>query len=132
MSHYYQHSFHANHRRANNGIEVPLLVQWLMLVFMMGLVGLFFVYLKNQQHALGEQLRMVEQKTRELHAHEEALVAKITSLTSRGALQRRVEEHYVDLVPIPETAIARMNPIPIRGEQHTLQTAALTKKVMAQ
>lgn len=130
MNHHYRHSLHANHRRANNGIEVPLLAQWLMLVFALGLIGLFFVYLKNQQHALGEQMRLVEQKKIELHAHQEALVAKVTSLTSRGALQRRLEEHYVDLVPIPETAIARMNPV--QAGDHALQTAALTKRTMTQ
>lgn len=103
-----------------------------MLVFVIGFIGLFFVYLKNQQHALGEQMRLVEQKIMELHAHQEALVAKVTSLTSRGALQRRLEEHYVDLIPITETAIARMNPIPMRGGEHTVQTAALTKRTMTQ
>jgi cell division protein FtsB len=127
MNNHYRHTQHANHRRANNGIEIPLLAQWLVLVFVMGLVGLFFVYLKNQQHALGEQTRVAEQKITELHAHHEALVAKITALTSRGALQRRLDEKYLDLVPIPETAIARMTPIHEEAEGKVMRTASLPR-----
>lgn len=128
----YRHSPYSNHRRANNGIEIPLLAQWLVIVFVMGFLGLFFVYLKNQQHALGEQTRIVEEKIMEFRAHHDALVAKVTALTSRGALQRRLDEKYLDLVPIPETAIARMNPLPARKEDRTMRTAALPRAMTSQ
>lgn len=120
-----RHSSHSNRRKASNGIEVPLLAQWLIIFFMIGLIGLFFVYLKNQQHALGEQTRMVEQKINELHAHHDALVAKVTALTSRGALQRKLEEHYLDLVQIPETAIARVTPTHSGQEDTIMRTASI-------
>lgn len=107
---------HFNRRKATNGIEIPLLGQWLVILFMMGMAGLLFVYLKNQQHALGEQTRLVEEKVIQLRAHNDALVAKITGLTSRGALQRKLEEKYLDLIQIPETAIARLTP-PLSSQQ---------------
>ncbi|MCF7728956.1 MAG: hypothetical protein K9M81_01170 [Chthoniobacterales bacterium] len=114
----------SNRRLENNGIEVPLLAQWLVVFFIIGLLGLFFVYLKNQQHALGEQTRLVEQKMTELRAHHDALNAKVTALTSRGALQRKLDEKYLDLIPITETAIARINPLPNSGEDKTMRTAS--------
>jgi cell division protein FtsB len=114
----------SNRRLENNGIEVPLLAQWLVVFFIIGLLGLFFVYLKNQQHALGEQTRLVEQKMTELRAHHDALTAKVTALTSRGALQRKLDEKYLDLIPITETAIARTNPLPNSGEDKTMRTAS--------
>ncbi|KAB2643262.1 MAG: hypothetical protein DVB29_06325 [Verrucomicrobia bacterium] len=118
------HTQPSNRRRTNNGIEVPLLAQWLVVFFMLGLLGLFFVYLKNQQHALGEQTRLVEQKITELRAHHDALNAKVTALTSRGALQRRLDEKYLDLIPITETAIARTNPTSNSSEEKAMRTAS--------
>lgn len=128
----HRHTQSSNRRRANNGIEVPLLAQWLIVFFMIGLIGLFFVYLKNQQHALGEQTRMVEQKVNELHAHHDALIAKVTALTSRGALQRRLDEKYLDLVQIPETAIARTTPSHASEEDRIMRTASLPRSLSAQ
>ena len=119
----------SNRRRTNNGIEIPLLAQWLVVFFLIGLLGLFFVYLKNQQHAIGEQTRLVEAKMSELHAHHDALIAKVTALTSRGALQKRLDEKYLDLVPIAETAIARTTPARTLGEERTMRTASLRRNL---
>ena len=98
-----------NRKKANNGIEVPLLTQWLVLFFVLGLSGLFFVYLKNQQHAIGKQTHIIEGQLIGARAHNDALIAKITELTSRGALQHKLDERYLELVPIHETAIARIS-----------------------
>ncbi|MFZ4116645.1 MAG: hypothetical protein ACOYK6_08010 [Chthoniobacterales bacterium] len=125
----HRHTQPSNRRRSSNRIEVPLLAQWLVLFFMLGLLGLFFVYLKNQQHALGEQTRLVEQKISELRAHHDALIAKVTLLTSRGALQRRLDEKYLDLVPISETAIARTTPSRALGEERIMRTASLPRNL---
>jgi len=119
----------SNRYRTNNGIEIPLLAQWLVVFFVIGLLGLFFVYLKNQQHAIGEQTRLVEAKMSELHAHHDALIAKVTALTSRGALQKRLDEKYLDLVPIAETAIARTTPARNLGEERTMRTASLRRNL---
>jgi len=80
------------------------------IVFLIGLCGLFFVYLKNQQHAVGNQSRQIEASIQEEEVRDEALKAKITSMTSRGALQRRLDEGYLTLEAIRDTAIARVTP----------------------
>ncbi len=127
-----RHTQLSNRRKANNGIEVPLLAQWLVVFFVIGLIGLFFVYLKNQQHALGEQTRLVELKISELRAHHDALIAKVTALTSRGSLQRKLDEKYLDLVPIPETAIARTTPSHASPEERAMRTASLPSNLETQ
>ncbi len=119
---------HHNRKKANNGIEVPLLTQWLVLFFVLGLSGLFFVYLKNQQHAIGKQTRIVEVQLTGARAHNDALVAKITALTSRGALQHKLDEKCLDLIPIRETAIARVSvPGSSQGED-VMRTASVSSR----
>lgn len=124
----FRNTHHHNRKKANNGIEVPLLTQWLVLFFILGLSGLFFVYLKNQQHAIGKQTRIVEEQLVGTRAHNDALIAKITALTSRGALQRKLDERGLDLVPIRETAIARItSPLPSQRDQDVMRTASIQR-----
>lgn len=121
-----RNTHHHNRKKANNGIEVPLLTQWLVLFFVLGLSGLFFVYLKNQQHAIGKQTRIIEEQLVGARAHNDALMAKITALTSRGSLQRKLDEKSLDLIPIRETAIARISvPLPSQQDENVVRTAAL-------
>jgi hypothetical protein len=113
-----------NRRRTTNSIEVNFLARWVVAVFFIGLTGLFFVYLKNQQHAVGDQARLVEHSLREVEARNEALKAKITAMTSRGALQRRLDEGYLKLEAIRDTAIARITPALPAEPDGVLRTAS--------
>lgn len=113
-----------NRRRATNTIEVNLLARYLVIICLMGLAGLFFVYLKNQQQAVGNQARIVEAALREEEARNEALKAKITALTSRGALQHRLDEGYINLQAIRDTAIARVTPPAPAEADGVLRTAS--------
>ena len=113
-----------NRRRTTNLIEVNFLARWLGVMFLLGLTGLFFVYIKNQQHAVGNQSRMIESAIAELEARNEALNARITALTSRGALQRRVDEGFIHLEPIRDTAIARITPALPEEADGVLRTAS--------
>ena len=112
-----------NRRRPNNVIEVNFHAHWLVLVLMIGLGGLFFVYLKNQQHSIGDQTRGVEAMLREVESLNAALDAKITGLTSRGALQRRLDDGYLKLEGIRDTAIARITPAQPAESDGVLRTA---------
>lgn len=113
-----------NRRRPTNSIEVNVLARWLLAVFFLGLAGLFFVYLKNQQHAVGDQARMVEFALREAEAKNDALKARITAMTSRGALQRRIDDGYIRLEAIRDTAIARITPALPAEPDGVLRTAS--------
>lgn len=113
-----------NRRRPTNSIEVNVLARWLLAVFFLGLAGLFFVYLKNQQHAVGDQARVVEFALREAEAKNDALKARITAMTSRGALQRRIDDGYIRLEAIRDTAIARITPALPAEPDGVLRTAS--------
>lgn len=113
-----------NRRKTTNVIEVNFLARMIVLVFLLGLAGLFFVYLKNQQHAVGNQAREMEAELREAEAKNAALQAKISSWTSRGALQQRLDEGSIRLEAIRDTAIARVTP-PVPAEADgVLRTAS--------
>ena len=84
-----------------------------------------------RQHAREElerrrrQLQEEESRVlREAEAKSEALQAHITSLTSRGALQRRLDEGYIRLETIRDTAIARVTPPVPTEADGVLRTAS--------
>jgi hypothetical protein len=113
-----------NRRRPTNSIEVNVLARWLALACLIALAGLFFVYLKNQQHSVGNQALVVDAAIRETEKANEALKARITVLTSRGALQRRLDDGYLRLQPIRDTAIARVTPAVPAEIDGVLRTAS--------
>jgi hypothetical protein len=113
-----------NRRRATNKIEVNLLARCMVVVCLVGLAALFFVYLKNQQQAVGNKARLVEAALREEESRNEALKAKITAMTSRGALQHRLDEGYITLQAIRDTAIARVTPPAPAEVDGVLRTAS--------
>ena len=65
----------------------------------------------------------VEAMLREVESLNAALDAKITGLTSRGALQRRLDDGYLKLEGIRDTAIARITPAQPAESDGVLRTA---------
>lgn len=86
-------------------------------------VGLGFVYIKNQQFAIGEQIRQTERKIQQVRSENDVLLAKVTELTSRPALQARVKSGYIAVVNITSDKIARLTPPVKATEVGTLRTA---------
>jgi len=113
-----------NRRKEVNQIQLGPLFKWLTLAVMIGGCGLLFVYVKNQQHTLGQETRKVELQIREVRSYNEVLLAKISQLSSRPALQRKLEQTMVALVPIQDNAIARLVPPATVGSDGLLRTAA--------
>lgn len=114
----------ANHRTQVNPIHIPSLVRWLLLAAALGACGLLFVYVKNQQHSLGEQTRQIERQIREVKALNEVLLARISTLSSRAELQRKLEQKVIALMPIQDHSIARLIPPATAGADGVLRTAA--------
>ncbi len=50
-----------------------------------------FRLLKNQQHAIGDQTRRVEKQIAQVRAQNEVLLARVSVLSSRAALQRKLD-----------------------------------------
>ena len=97
-----------NRRKYANPIHIAPLFRWLLLALVRGGCGLLFVFIKNQQHFLGEQTREVERQIRDVRAQNEVLLARISALSSRAELQRKLNQGLIALQPIQDHCIARI------------------------
>ena len=113
-----------NSRRHVNPIHIAPLFKWLLIALMVGAAGLMFVYVKNQQHLLGSQTREVEGRIREMRAYNEVLLARISALSSRAELQRKLDRGVIALQAIQDTSIARLTPPANAERDGAIRTAA--------
>ncbi len=114
----------SNRRKQVNPIHVAPLFKWLTVAVIVAACGLLFVYVKNQQHLLGEQTRGVERQIREMKSYNEVLLARISALSSRAELQRKLTQGLIALQPIQDHSIARLTPPAMAGNDGVLRTAA--------
>jgi hypothetical protein len=100
-----------------------LLVCFAALVF--GGAGVCFVSLKNTQHTLGERVRTTERQLRELRARNQDYQSRIRTLTSLNTLRTRLKDGFIDMIPVQDTAIARLTPPAVAGPDGVARTASL-------
>ncbi len=97
-------------RRKNfNPIDAPALARWIVIVAFLAATGLSYVYLTVQLHHQGVQRRALEQDLIATRTQNEDAKVQIAALTSRTALQRRLKEGYLQMIPITEQSIVRLN-----------------------
>ena len=80
-----------------------------MLATFAAITGLSYVYLILQLHHQGVQQRALEQELAAVRTQSEGARVQIAALTSRAALQRRLKEGYLKMIPIAEHNIVRLN-----------------------
>ena len=100
---------HRRHRKNLNPIDAPALVRWIVISVFAALTGLSYVYLTLQLHHQGVQRRALEQELAATRTQNEDARVQIAALTSRTALQRRLKEGYLKMIPITEQSIVRLN-----------------------
>ncbi|HJW37139.1 MAG TPA: hypothetical protein VJ420_00795 [Candidatus Udaeobacter sp.] len=86
----------------------------------LALAGLSYVYLTLQLYHLGERRKAVENELVSLRTQNGYASAQIQALTSLPALQRRLKEGYLKMVPISEANIVRLT-IPPRSDEDAIQ-----------
>ena len=97
-------------RRKNfNPINAPSLARWIVLTAFLAATGLSYVYLTLQLHHLGSQRKALERELSALRTQNEDARVQFAALTSRTALQRRLKEGYLKMIPISEQSIVRLN-----------------------
>ena len=106
--------------KKSNLLNAPALVRWIVITAFFALTGLSYVYLKLQLYHLGDRTKALEKELSNLHARNEVASAQIAALTSRAALQRRLKEGYLKMIPISERNIVRLT-IPARRDEDSLQ-----------
>ena len=88
-----------NSRRRTNRLHFATLLRGVIIAAFLGVAGLSYVYLKNQLHVSGAQRKGLEQELNELISENNVMEAQVSRLTSRTALQRRLDEGFIKLVP---------------------------------
>lgn len=97
-----------NTKRNTNRLHLASLLRAVIVTTFLGAAGLSYVYLKNQLHVSGVQRKALEQELNDLIAENNVMEAQISRLTSHTALQRRLDEGFIKLVPISSQAIVRV------------------------
>ena len=97
-----------SHRRNCNTVNAASLARWIVVTAFLALAGLSYVYLTLQLYHLGERRKAVENELAGLRTQNDIASAQIAALTSRSALQRRLKEGYLKMVPISEANIVRL------------------------
>src|ERR1700758_3033975 len=96
-------------RRKNcNAVNAASLARWIVMTAFLAMAGLSYVYLTLQLYHLGERRKAVENELVSLRTQNDIASAQIAALTSRSALQRRLKEGYLKMVPISEANIVRL------------------------
>ena len=98
-----------------NRVDAASLVRWIVLTAFLALTGLSYVYLTLQLYHLGDRKKALENELASLRTQSDVARVQIAALTSRSALQRRLKEGYLKMIPISENNIVRLS-IPIRAE----------------
>lgn len=107
-------------RRNWNEVNAASLARWIVLTGFLALTGLIYVYLTLQLYHLGDRKKALETEVSNLKMQNEVASAQIAALTSRAALQRRLKEGYLKMIPIAEHNIVRLT-IPNRNPDDAIQ-----------
>jgi cell division protein FtsB len=116
-------ALHIPTTQSSNPIQAVKVAKFVALAFLVGTLGLAYVYLKNQQFVLAEQIRKTERQIRDVQSRNEVLVARVTELSSRPMLQKRVAEKFISVVAISGDKIARLTPPATATADGVLRTA---------
>ena len=103
-------------RRKNwNTVDAASLARWIVVTAFLALIGLSYVYLTLQLYHLGDRRKALETELASLRMQNDVASVQIAALTSRSALQRRLKEGYLKMIPISERNIVRLT-IPARTD----------------
>ena len=101
-------------RQKCNEVNAASLARWIVMTAFIALAGLAYVYLTLQLYHLGDRRKTVENELASLRTQNDVAAGQIAALTSRTALQRRLKEGYLKMIPISEANIVRLT-IPARS-----------------
>src|SRR5213082_855712 len=110
-----------NRSRQLNRVGAASLARWIVITALLAAAGLCYVYLTLQLHRLGDRKKSLETELVGLRTQNDVANVQIAALTSRSALQRRLKEGYLKMIPISEHNIVRLNAPSRHSEQDAVQ-----------
>src|SRR5215210_6158533 len=115
---------HRSRRKQLNSINAPSLARWIIITGFLAVTGLIYVYLNVQLYHLGDRKKALENELASVRSQNDVANVQIAALTSRSALQRRLKEGYLKMVPISEQNIVRLTTPPRRPDADAIQPVA--------
>src|SRR6266581_7224776 len=108
-------------RRNCNTVNAASLARWIVVTVFLALAGLSYVYLTLQLYHLGDRRKAVENELVTLRTQNDVAGVQIAALTSRSALQRRLKEGYLKMIPISERDIVRLTVPARQADENAIQ-----------
>ena len=112
---------HRSRRKQFNALNAASLARWLVLTGFLAVTGLIYVYLTVQLYHLGDRKKALENELAHVRSENDVASVQIAALTSRSALQRRLKEGYLKMMPIAEQSIVRLNPAALSPSEDAVQ-----------
>ncbi len=98
----------SNSRRQSNNGQFAAVLRWVIVVAFFSVAGLSYVYLKNQMYVGGLQKRALERELSDLILQNNVMQVQIAQLKSPTALQSRLAEGFIKLVPIGTQSVVHV------------------------
>ncbi len=81
---------------------------WLTVAGLLGAFGLTFVTVRNRIHALGSERVVMQKQLQNLQEETTVVQTQVAQWSSHALLQKRLDEGFINLQPIPDDRIVRM------------------------
>ena len=94
--------------RQEQAAGAGMLARWLAVVVFVGLLGLFYVQMKQKLAADGNLCRELENAVRELDERLLVVNTDIRRFTGRPSLERRREEGFIRVIDVTDSRIVRL------------------------
>ena len=108
-------------RKQFNAIQAASLARWVVITGFLAILGLIYVYLQVQLYHLGDRKKALETELKHLRDENADASNQFTQLTSRAALQHRLKEGYLRMIPIAEQSIVRLSPALVTSAEDAVQ-----------
>ncbi|MEY2519577.1 MAG: hypothetical protein QOF24_1336 [Verrucomicrobiota bacterium] len=115
---------HAPRRKTFNSVNAASLARWILLTSFLAVTGLIYVFLTLQLYHLGDRKKALENELTSLRSQNDVASVQIAALTSRSAMQRRLKEGYLKMIPIAEQNIVRLSAPPRAPGEDAVQPVA--------
>jgi hypothetical protein len=114
----------APRRKSFNSVNAASLARWILLTSFLAVTGLIYVFLTLQLYHLGDRKKALENELTSLRSQNDVASVQIAALTSRSAMQRRLKEGYLKMIPIAEQNIVRLSAPPRAPGEDAVQPVA--------
>ncbi len=87
------------------------ILRWVVLAVFLTVLGISYVQMKNRLAATGFQIRDLERKLVQLAERNQVQQAQITRLSSRAALQARLDAGFIKMIPVVEADVVKLRAV---------------------